>query len=162
MCLAFTPRPRQHFPSFAFKPASIRFRRLALERSTGLFFPHLQSSVLELLLMCQEAPDILNDVRGLYLLFWDHQQLFDPATRSFRPIVQSCLLTGEGWTETPVDDFRSEAGVELDFLLTLRDESFVKSCCLMGLFWWSTRSCTVVRSHISSRSFEVQFWKQLF
>ena len=35
----------------------------------------------------------------------------------------------EGWTETPVDVFRSEARVELDFLL--KDESF-KLCLSDG------------------------------
>ena len=40
----------------------------------------------------------------------------------------SCLLAVEGWTETPVDCFRSEVRVELDFLLSLKDES--SKCCL--------------------------------
>ena len=44
------------------------------------------------------------------------------ATHPFIVMVLSCLLTAEGWTETPVDVFRSEARVELDFLLSLKEE----------------------------------------
>ena len=40
----------------------------------------------------------------------------------FRLIVFSCLLSVEGWTETPVGFFRYEATVELEYLLSLTDE----------------------------------------
>ena len=44
---------------------------------------------------------------------------FLTATRPLRLIVLSCLLTEEGWTETPVDFVRSEVRVEPDFLPSL-------------------------------------------
>ena len=75
------------------------------------------------------------------------------ATHPFRLIVLSCLLTVEGRTETPVDFFRSEAKVELDFLLFLKDEIF--KLCLSD--WTDVGGppglVTVVRSHVFSVSF---------
>ena len=53
------------------------------------------------------------------------------AAHLFRLIVLSCLLTVEGWTEAPVRFFGSKARVELDFLLSLKDESF-KYCLSDG------------------------------
>ena len=45
------------------------------------------------------------------------------ATHPFRPIALSCVLTVDGWTETPMDVYR----VEFDFLLALKAEGF--KCC---------------------------------
>ncbi|KAI4881473.1 hypothetical protein NFI96_012211, partial [Prochilodus magdalenae] len=58
-------------------------------------------------------------------------------------IVLWSLLTVEGWTETPVDVLRSEAGVELDVLLTLRDKSAVY---LMGTLVVEFSSSSSVRT----------------
>ena len=56
---------------------------------------------------------------------------FLTAAHPFRLIVLSCLLTVKGWTEKPVDVFRSKARVELDFLLSLKEKSF-KYCLSDG------------------------------
>ncbi|KAL6475445.1 hypothetical protein MHYP_G00164850 [Metynnis hypsauchen] len=58
---------------------------------------------------------------------------------SFQLIVLKCLLTVEGWTETPVDFFTYESRVETDFSLSIKDDSFQH--CLASLnhafnMWW--------------------------
>ena len=49
------------------------------------------------------------------------------ATNPFRPITLSCLLTVEELPEIPVNFFRSDARVELDFLPSIKDDSFKNS-----------------------------------
>ena len=59
------------------------------------------------------------DLTGVTQAWWKISPHLKTAIHSFRYTVLSCLLTVEGWAETPVDVFRSE-GVELDVLLSVK------------------------------------------
>ena len=56
-------------------------------------------------------------------------------THPFRPIALSCLLTAEGWTETPVDCFRSEARMKHFLNFTFRHFFYHK---IHSLLCWTT------------------------
>ena len=143
------------------------FLRWQEKKSSGIFFHTSKAQ---------------SEVSLTSMLFWEHQQnslfnfancllfcLFPFLSSGFltatHPIALSSLLTVEEWTEkTPVD------------FIQIWNESWIFSS-LSKLnawsifvwqlqFWWSTRSCVVVRSPIffvSSLKFsQLQFWKHFF
>ena len=79
----------------------------------------------------------------LFCQFPCPSEVFMTATHLTRTISLSCLLTVEGWTETPVDVFRSE-----EWSLIFSKMKALSAVYLMGTGVVSTRSCVDVGSPI--------------